>query len=493
MSTVYEKIRSIQDEYFLLLDQHFVSERSGIQVSLENIGQIHDKAYEIAKQGPLISFEGRDMPALTYKAILLIREIHAFWRQYRTLLYESVAQIPHLALHAKSSFQTLLDEVRSTALYVDTVVADDWLFSMREMLEDRDRPHQGDLGVNVLVEYVYLQALRQLALADVVPPILIICPSPHYADDELRKVSKRISEWLTLQYATQLFGRSFNNLIEVLEYTSIIRDDHHLATKISDPSLIWEQGQSLESKLKHKLAVAEGGLNISGFPPELASSSPGSSLIIHEMAGFDVLAQQQVDNEILQLDPRVSPYHWEGYLWTLSQRKTDTEQNSRFREETAVARILEQPDISWLGNIPTEKLLDMRAQSQMEEMRCLFRDANDRLKYTSPEKFSILATEVSSNLQEALLTHERELRSRTAKDVWGLGVSIGAFIVNGTLSLASVAIPWLAIPAAAIGLGAGLGSVRDVIRRVQRLRKYKSESTARPIGILWDAYSQRAR
>jgi len=38
--------------------------------------------------------------------------------------------------------------------------------------------------------------------------------------------------------------------------------------------------------------------------------------------------------------------------------------------------------------------------------------------------------------------------------------------------------------AAAIGLGTGSGSVRDVIKPVQRLRKYKSESTARIIGIL---------
>jgi hypothetical protein len=252
MSTIYENIRSIQEEYFSLLDQHFVTERSTLQVFSEPVDHIHDKAYEIAKRGPLVSFEGYDMPALTYKAILLIREIHAFWQQYRTSLYELVAQIPYMALHAKSSFQTLLDEVRSTSLYVDTIVADDWLFGMREMLEDRGRPHQGDLGVNVLVEYGCLQTLRQLALADVVPPILIICPSPHYADIELRKVSKTISEWLTLRYASQLFGKSFNNLIEVIEYSNKFRDDNQLVRSISDPSLIWEEGRSLESKLKHK-------------------------------------------------------------------------------------------------------------------------------------------------------------------------------------------------------------------------------------------------
>jgi hypothetical protein len=202
MSTIYDNIRNIQEKYFSLLDQHFVAERSTLQVLGEPVDNIKDKAYEIAKRGPLVSFEGYDMPALTYKAILLIREIHSFWQQYQTSLYDSVAQISYMALHAKSSFQTLYDEVRSTSLYVDTIVADDWLFSMREMLEDRGRPHQGDLGVTVLVEYLCLQTLRELALADVVPPILIVCPSPHYADNELRKVSKRISEWLTLQYAS---------------------------------------------------------------------------------------------------------------------------------------------------------------------------------------------------------------------------------------------------------------------------------------------------
>ena len=84
--------------------------------AIEDTDKISDKAYEIAKRGPLVPFEGCQMPALTYKAILLIREIHALWYQYRDSLYESIKQIPHLALHAKSSFQTLHEEIRSTAL-----------------------------------------------------------------------------------------------------------------------------------------------------------------------------------------------------------------------------------------------------------------------------------------------------------------------------------------------------------------------------------------
>jgi len=408
-------------------------------------------------------------------------------------LHELIGQIPHLALHAKSSFQTLLDEAKSTSLYVDTIVADDWLFGIREMLEDRERPHQGDLGVTVLIEYTYLQELRKICLANVVPPILIISPSPHYANEELRKISTGLSKWLTLQYANQLFNQSFRDLNEVIYYTADIRDERQLIRKISNPDLIWEEGQSLERKIELKLFAAEGGLNISGFPPELATSSPASSLIIHEMAGFDVLAQQYVDDEILNLDPRVSPYHWDGYLWSLSHQAVfiKEDQIPRFKEETAIARILDLPDMEWLGNIPTEKLIELRAQGRMEEMRSIIRDSNKRLKYEDPQNFLALAAEIKSDLETSLRKHKAELKSSVRKDRWRIGAEITGFIVSGSITAASTAVPLLAIPAAIIGLGSGVGSIKDIIKQVRRSRERKAELPNRPIGILWDAYQRK--
>lgn len=493
MSNIYEKIRNIQEEYFQLLDEHFSTERSELEPLIKANEGIDDKAYEVAHRGPLVSFEGHQLPAVTYKAILLIRDIHNFWQENRSALYESIIQIPHLKLHAKSSFQTLLDEVRSTALYVDTIVADDWLFGMREMLEDRERPQQGDLGVNVLREYMYLQSLRELSSANVVPPILIVCPSPHYADSELRKISTGLSGWLALKYASELYGRDFKDINEVIEYTIKIRDIPSLVKNISDPNLIWEEGKNLESRIEIKLFAAANSLHISGFPAEAVDLNPGMAIIIHEMAGFDIIAQQQIDNEILDLEPRVSPYHWDGYLWSLSHGNTSTEKSNRITDETAVARILELPELSWLGNVPSAKLVELRSEGQMEEMRSLIRNSNEKLKYINPDEFSSLADETKSTLEEALRKHESEIKSDTRKGRKKLGFELAAFVVSGSIAAASVAVPLLAIPAAVIGLGAGAGSVRDVIKQIKHIKQQSNKTAGRPLGILWDAFSQRTQ
>jgi len=49
----------------------------------------------------------------------------------------------------------------------------------------------------------------------------------------------------------------------------------------------------------------------------------------------------------------------------------------------------------------------------------------------------------------------------------------------------------LAIPAAIIGLGSGVGSIKDIIKQVRRSRERKAELPNRPIGILWDAYQRK--
>lgn len=484
---IYKNISHIQHEYFALLDDHFTTEREMFKdVPYDDIERIKETALQIAGRAPIVTFEGRELPSTTYKAILLLREIHSFWREHQKDLYAAISEIPHLALHAKSSFVTLLDEVRSTALYVDTIVADDWLYSMREVTEDRKRPHQGDIGVLVLMEYFELQLLRKVCLADVVPPILIICPSPHYAEKELRKISNDISRWLGLQYANQLFGRDFAGIEEMIKFTSNITSDNKLAKSIADPTLIWEVGDSLEEKLKLKLAAAEGSIHNSGFPAELATYSPASALIVHEMSGFDVISQQGVDDEILGLEPRVPRYHWDGYLWTLKQTA-----KKQFGEETAVARILDEPNLSWLGNIPIDNLLEMRTRGTMEELRTIIRDANKRLKYASLSEFDSLAMEVKDTIQAALAKHQDDLKTKTTQARWGLARDVSLLTVMGGLSIASISVPWMAIPAGIIGSGFGLGSVRDVLKQTKVLQGIKTEARYRPIGMLWDAYTKR--
>lgn len=489
MANIYKDITNIQSRYFELLEQHFTAERQALQPITPDLD---DRAFKVAQQSPVIRFEGRDMPSTTYKAITLVREIHSFWDQNGETLYDLIKQIPNQTLYAKSSFQTLLDEVKNAALYVDTIVADDWIYGSREMVEDGSRSHQGELGITILCEYMHLMELRELVTAQVIPPILIICPSPHYAKKEIREVSTNIARWLGLEYANRLFDRQFTTLPEIVEYGAAIRNEPQLIKKIADPSLIWEEGKTLENKVERKLQIAGYSLNASGFPSELAEKSPATTLIVHVLAGFDVIAQQYVDNELLDVDIKVSPYHWEEYLWSLGFQSIGGRvvHIGKAKEETAIAHILDLPDMAWLGNVPVEHLISIREQGKMEEFRSLFRDARERLKYVNPEDVPRLAKEIRDTLESSLKEHAKYLKSNKRNELLGWATDIGGFIVAGGLAAATPAIPLLAIPAAIIGLGAGVGSVRDIVRRFQRSRGQKQIEENRPIGVLWKARSE---
>src|SRR5687767_12144824 len=116
MTEPYEIIRRIQSDYFALLDCHFKVEREALNMDHENPDHLWGPTRKLAAAGPTVSTEGRTLRAVTYKSLQLIRDLHSFWATSCNPLYESIAQIPHMAIHAKSSPLTLKDEVRSTAL-----------------------------------------------------------------------------------------------------------------------------------------------------------------------------------------------------------------------------------------------------------------------------------------------------------------------------------------------------------------------------------------
>ena len=498
MKDIYSEIRNIQQQFFELLDNHFKTERSELEPLLSAYDKndhliytnIDEKAYEIGRKSPIVSFEGREIPGLTYKAILLVRDIHSFWAKHHKTLYEAIIQIPYTKLHSKSSFQTLINEVRSTALYVDTVVADDWIFSLREATEDHKRPLSGDLGVNILKEYIFLWSFRKLILADIVPPILIICPSPHYADPDLRKVSNKLSLWLALRYANVLYGQTFNSINDLIDYTQNFTNISDLTKQIAKPNLIWEEGDTLESKIERKLYIASNSFQISGSSDEIIDINPGMAIIIHEMSGFDVIAQQKIDNEILDLEPRVPRYHWDEFLWSLNQRTELTKDHDKISEETAVVRILENKEMSWLGNIPLEKLIELRSEGRMEEMRTLIRESNERLKFADFSKVSELAQEVKANLEDALMKHESDLKSQEMMSRLKIQTSVTELLVSGWIALVTTKVPELSIPGSIFGLAVGGSSVWDVIAKVNGFKIKAAEESRRPIGILWDAFSK---
>ena len=99
-----------------------------------------------------------------------------------------------------------------------------------------------------------------------------------------------------------------------------------------------------------------------------------------------------------------------------------------------------------------------------------------------------MSQEVNVTIVSALKDHEKNLKSLIKKEKLGLALDATTLTVVGGLSIASIATPWLGIPATIIGLGPGLGSVRDVVKRLKAIGNIRSEQSRRPIGVLWEAY-----
>ena len=329
---------------------------------------------------------------------------------------------------------------------------------------------------------------RELALADVSPPIVVIVPDPMFFEPTYLAALQENSEGDLIKHCARMLGRQ---LLSAREFLSVLKEahtPHDLDGLIADPSRFLINSEWPISPSKQYAQYANETL--SKMRDEV---NQGISLTVY--AAF--LGRMMQSNDVLFRSARYlgtplvdAPTSWQYLLW---KYEYDGESNGHPKEEVkdlVITKAIEtegRAEFGMLSGVPASALIELRQNGALAKLRDRIREGVSEIDMATPESVPKVAEEVVSTLDSAFEEHQKELRDLSCSHRRFFGFDVSRWIAVGGLSVAAAATQsvGLGIAAATIPALFGTKSLPEVKAEWNRLRSEKQELLRSPTAILF--------
>ena len=201
-------LRESQTKYFEILDRFY----GGAFAQMNKHGLTPPQvARDMASRAKIVE-------AFASEAEEFFSGIKEFWEYYGPVVEIHVAEMQALkSVFGGDIFPSYVGNIAtSVGLYIDTLILPDPLARTATFL--------GTMKPEQLLFFTAKHALnalsyKDLALADVNPPIVIIAPDPSYREESYGSILKFAGESDLVLHAEKLFGRSFANIEELTSFS----------------------------------------------------------------------------------------------------------------------------------------------------------------------------------------------------------------------------------------------------------------------------------
>lgn len=505
MSTA--EIRRIHKEYFDVLDHHFTAERKEFEKARisdwEMIGKYVSDTFAPQFNSGLVVHDPTlgSVPSILYKVYQLLTSVSAFWVDVGDTLY--LATKLSDALCCKVTDPESLEtnrHIKSLGLYFDTVCFSDPLYHLARSLSPQQAERLHGFGLNALFQYFLLISRKRLFVNDSEYPIAILYPEVSN-DDVWREIGKNAYEKMRL-FASELCNKEFSDYGEVIaHFESSSLQEIWSRMKVGPLPMFCADLEekvrripNLEGTLEERLNFAVHSSRSLSGTPELPECRGAQSLLTACFRTFQLLEVENYECAKLGADPFLHPQTWEPFKWGLRKNAVDFGRFAGIREELAILRAFDLPDLQWLANVEINELVALRERGQMEEMRKMFRINRKRLKTATVDDFEQISSEVAQNIELALAEHSQRMEKERKLSEKARRRGLISFSIGAGLSIASIALPSL-LPLAFLSLSysaiVGSKSIMNVVNEHLSGKKRVQELSERPIGILLRAKTSR--
>ena len=370
-------------------------------------------------------------------------------------------------------------------LYVDTIVLPDPFLRSAQLFElwppERRVHYFVKHALNIL-------SYRDLALADVDPPIVVVAPDRSGIDVDEPALIAAVSHADAVTHAGVLFGRSFRNLEEATDFADSLRDMDAVVRALARPErllfdLEW-QGAAQDQIAR---ALAE--------QPELR-------MLVGDRPGRVALAQavgrMRQANDLLLRTQRLggvplidAPTSWRYLQWKLEYDATrfcdDDSRVADLHVVRALQAAVSSGRVSWLGRVPLTALIELRRQQAVSEIRQILGDGVARLSAARPEDFGHTAELVVANLDKMMADHEQQIR-RVTDAVLRFGFKdVGSWLVVGGVEVAAAAtgMPLYGLAALAGNQLLDVPKLKDFPAKIRALIEQHRNVQRSPVGLFF--------
>jgi hypothetical protein len=367
-------------------------------------------------------------------------------------------------------------------LYVDTLVLPDPFLRSR-VLFDRLSPKQ---SVFYLLKHgLNLLQYKELATADVSPPIVVILPDTALIRDSEQDFIFGLGKRDAVMHAEKLFGRGFSCFDELMDYGSRLDTIDKAESSVTDEGRLlfdttWTGG------VKEQLQKA-----VSDQPADLLESTHPGIAIASNCAGRMVqINEHLIRSHRLRGTPVIeAPTSWKYFSWKLEYDAHSAEDYYGLTDlhVTRGLQNLVGGQTEWLGDVPPKALIEVRQSGAIEEIRAILSKGVEELALGRPNDFHQTTDRVFANIYLAFDDHKKKIAELTAKKWRFAGTEIGAWVVVGGLEVAAAAtgLPVWGLASVAANQLTDIPKLKDIPRSIRRLAEESKSLNRSPVGLLF--------
>ena len=369
-------------------------------------------------------------------------------------------------------------------IYTDTLVLPDPFVRSKyvfETSEDSTRVYYFvKHGLNVL-------KYKELACIDLIYPIVAILPDMQNLEDNGRDIIRVLGQADTLIHAQKIFDTNFDDEEELADFFKSLDTIEKLENNIRKKDRVLFD-TDWNCSFKDNFRKYKGTLpkNI------LGSITPGEIFHSH------IFSRMAISNELLLKSRQLAgvpiieaPTSWQYFNWKLEYDALRAENYYSVDGLHILKGLndLSHTDMPWIGNIPSESLIELRKQDALHEIRDILGDSIHELIETNPSNFNITRDKLLKNIDNSLSMHRKKIDDLRQRKWRFAGHDIGSWIVMGGIEIAAAL---TGTPSWGLGLIAA-NQVLDPpkLKEIPEIyREISAESEAikkSPVGLLFKA------
>ncbi|SAF28626.1 hypothetical protein [Enterobacter kobei] len=324
---------------------------------------------------------------------------------------------------------------------------------------------------------------KDIALEEIEPHIVLILPDERdYTPEKTNDLLKR-SEPHTLAHAGYLFDRKFSDKNELQEFCKHLDSIDKVISELKKPDRLifdteWESGA--ENQLK-RLMSDRRRVSLSWF-----DNHPGMEIYATCIGRMPQALSAKDNANQLGATPFINAQtSWLYYTWLLEYESSNYEANTEQIKDLHMVHALSkghQEEFSWLGNIPADKIIQLRRKGLLEEVRETLSFGVDKLISSSPNQYNRTMQKVIDNIDVEFAKHQRFIANARKEKLKIFGLDVTPCIVSGVISIAAAYTGNVALGTIGAGLSMwGFPNIKDIStkfkERDERLNNYKNSAT----------------
>lgn len=412
-----------------------------------------------------------------------IEAIREFWESCGEAISVHISDTQQLkAVFGGDLFPSYAKNIVSTCgLYVDTIILPCPFLRSADLFRIWDEENQ----VYYLMKHgLNLLRFRDAALADVNPPMVVVMPEMWLMQEGYGNFIADLGKRDGLLHAGRLFGRQFNDVDDAGDFFKQFVTPNDVANAlVQQDRLLFdtEWDGPVEDQIARYISTYTAP-----YAAELGNHT-GRLVLTH---AFNRMTQA---NDLLQRSHQLggapiieAETSWRYFTWMLEYNSDVDPESRKHLHMTRGLQYGFQTEISWLGNIPLDDLIEIRRSGAADEIRETLSKGISEIAKANPSGFYRSADKIMDNINAEFEKHEAKLREFRDKKLRLFGVDIPACLAVGSIAVTAAILqnPILGAIAGAAGI-IGLPSAREVIADLQAVRSGKKEADRTPIGILF--------